>query len=145
MQFPITIGLHRSRFMDLGLLFVALLATVTALAFPQTTTIQFGICAVIWLAAGLAWRQLTPKFSAIRLERSGQVFVALNGKSEFLAAELLQGATVHPWMTIVKLKTEGTRAKVLISTVDSLNRQDFRRLRVFLCWQADFSAPNDDV
>ena len=143
MQFPITIGLHRSRFMDLGLLSVALLATVAALAFPQAATIRFGVCIVIWLAAGQVWRQLTPKFSAIRLERSGRVFVVLNGKSEFLAADILPGATVHPWMTIVKLKTEGTRAKALIATVDSLNRQDFRRLRVFLCWQAEFSAPND--
>ena len=71
MQFPITIGLHRSRFMDLCLLFVALLASVAALAFPQTTTIQFSVCAVIWVAAGLAWRLLRPRFSAIRLERSG--------------------------------------------------------------------------
>ena len=145
MQFPITIGLHRSRFMDLGLLFVALLASVAALAFPQTTTIQFSVRAVIWVAAGLAWQQLTPKFSAIRLERSGQVFVALNGKSEFLGAEILPGATVHPWMTVVKLKTEEACSKALIATVDSLNRQDFRRLRVFLRWQADFSAPNDDA
>lgn len=145
MQFPIMIGLHRSRFMDLGLLFVALLASVAALAFPQTTTIQFSVCAAIWVAAGLAWRELTPKFSAIRLERSGQVFVALNGKSEFLAAEILPGATVHLWMTVVKLKTEEAGSKALIATVDSLNRQDFRRLRVFLRWQAEFSAPNDDA
>ena len=145
MQFPITIGLHRSRFLDLGLLFVALLASVAALASPQATTIQFSVCAVIWVAAGLAWRELTPKFSAIRLERSGQVFVALYGKSDFLAAEILPGATVHPWMTVVKLKTEEARSKALIATVDSLNRQNFRRLRVFLRWQAEFSAPNDDA
>ena len=143
MQFPITIGLRRSRFMDFGLLFVALLASVAALAFPQTTIIQLGICAVTWVAAGLAWRQLTPKFSAIRLERSGLVFVALSGKSEFLAAEILPGATVHPWMTVVKLKTEEARSHALIVTVDSLNLQNFRRLRVFLRWQAEFSAPND--
>lgn len=145
MQFPITIGLHRSRFMDLGLLFVALLASVAALAFPQAITIQFSVFAVIWVAAGLAWRELTPKFSAIRLERSGQVFVVLYGKSKFLAAEILPGATVHPWMTVVKLKTEEARSKALIATVDSLNRQNFRRLRVFLRWQAEFSAPNDDA
>lgn len=145
MQFPITIGLRRSRFMDIGLLFVALLAGMAALAFPQTTTVQFGICAVIWVAAGLAWRQLTPKFSAIRLERSGLVFAALSGKSEFLAAEILPGATVHPWVTVVKLKTEEARSQVLIATVDSLNRQNFRRLRIFLRWQAEFSAPNDDA
>lgn len=48
-------------------------------------------------------------------------------------------------MTVVKLKTEEACSKALIATVDSLNRQDFRRLRVFLRWQADFSAPNDDA
>lgn len=145
MQFPITIGLHRSRLIDLGLLLVALLASVATLGFPQTTFIKFSVCAVIWITTGLAWQKLSPKFSAIRLERSGQVFIDRNGSSEFVAAKILPGATVHPWMTAVKLKTEDGCYNLLIATVDSLNQQDFRRLRVFLRWQADFSAPNDDA
>jgi len=143
-QFPITIGLHRSRLIDLCLLFVALLASLATLGFPQTvTSIKPGVFATIWIAAALAWWQLSPKIAVVRLERSGQVFIDRNGRSEFLPAKILPGATVHPWMTVVRLKTEDGCSSQLIATVDSLNQQDFRHLRVFLRWQADFSEPND--
>ena len=145
MQFPITIGLRRSRFLDTALLLVAFLASLAVLCLPQATVIQFVICAAIWIIAGLTWRHLTPSFSAIRLEHSGQVSVAIEDKTDFLPAEILPGATVHLWITVVKLKTENGRSRPLIATVDSLNKQNFRRLRVFLRWQAKLSSPSDDA
>lgn len=60
-------------------------------------------------------------------------------------AELMPGAIVHPWLTVVRLKTDGGRMCTLIATVDNLEREDFRRLRVFLRWQADFSVRGDDA
>lgn len=145
MQFPIIIGLHRSRFLDIGLGFIALLASGVTFAFPQTTTIQLLIITAIWTSAGIAWRQLSPKCSAIRLERNGQISVVHHGENEFSPAELLPSATVHPWLTVFRLKAESGDAFSLVATVDSLKRQDFRRLRVFLRWQADFNALNDDA
>lgn len=144
MQFPITIGLRRSHFLDVSLGFVTLFASLVALGFPQSLALRLFFCGVIWVLATLVWWQLSLKFVAIRLERGGQVLISCDG-GEFLAAELLQGATVHPWLTVVRFKTEDARVRRLIATVDSLNRQDFRRLRVFLRWQADFSGLNDDV
>jgi toxin CptA len=143
-QFPITIGLRRSRFIDGGLGLVTLLASLMVLGFPQPLVTQWLLGGVIWICAVLTGWQLTPKFVAIRLERDGQVFIA-HRDGEFLAAEMLPGATVHPWLTVLRLKTEENGACRLIATVDSLNRQDYRRLRVFLRWQADFSGLNDDV
>ena len=145
MQFPITIGLRRSRFLDTALLLVALLASLAVLCFPQATIIQLVICAAIWIIAGLTWCHLTPYFSAIRLEHSGQVSVAIDDKADFLPAEILPGATVHLWVTVAKLKTENGRSRLLIATVDSLNKQSFRRLRVFLRWQAKLSSLSDDA
>ena len=145
MQFPIIIGLHRSRFLDIGLGFIALLASGVIFAFPQTITIQLLIITAIWAAAGIAWRQLSLKCSAIRLERSGQISVAHHDQNEFSPAELLPSATVHPWLTVFRLKAVSGDTYTLVATVDSLKRQDFRRLRVFLRWQADFNALNDDA
>ncbi len=145
MQFPITIGLHRSRFLDLGFGFIALLASGVILTFPQSALFQLLIFTAIWVAAGIAWRQLSPKCSAIRLEHSGQISVVCHGTNDFLPAELLPDATVHPWLTVFRLKTESGDAFILFATVDSLKRQNFRRLRVFLRWQADFNALNDDA
>lgn len=91
MQFPITIGLRRSRFLDTALLLVAFLASLAVLCLPQATVIQFVICAAIWIIAGLTWRHLTPSFSAIRLEHSGQVSVAIEDKTDFFACRDITG------------------------------------------------------
>jgi toxin CptA len=144
-QFPITIGLHRSRFLDAALLLAAFSATAAALAFRQSPLVQLGLVVATWVLCGLAWWQVSPELSAIRLERDGQVSIRGIHESDFLATQLLPGATVHPWLTIIRLKADNGPCHTLIVTVDSLNRQDFRRLRVFLRWQADFSVPADDA
>jgi len=144
-QFPITIGLHRSRFLNAALFLVAFSATAAVLAFRQLPLVQLGLAAAIWILYGLARWQVLPKLSAIRLERAGQVSIRGIRQKDFLAARLLPGATVHPWLTVLRLKADNGPCHTLIVTVDSLSRQDFRRLRVFLRWQADFNVPDDDA
>jgi toxin CptA len=142
-QFPITIGLHRSCFLDASVLLVALLATGATFAFPRSTAIQASIFLVIWLLAGLAWRRLSPTLSAIRLERSGEILIASLAKNEFSLAKLLPGVTVHPRLTVFGLQLESGVTHTVIVAVDSLERSNFRRLRVFLRWQANLSAQDD--
>ena len=145
MQFPITIGLHRSRFIDLIVLLVALLASVAALYFPRSTPVLASILVLIWIIAGFSWWQLSPRLSAIRLERNGQILIAGHGQSEFISANLLPGATVHPWLTALGLRGEDGVVVTLIATVDSLKAEDFRRLRLFLRWRVELSAADDDA
>lgn len=145
MQLPITIGLHRSLLLDTFVGGCALLASAGVLFFPRATIVQTSILAFVWLVAILAWRQLRPKYSAIRLERDGQLSVSRPGEQEFSSANLLAGATVHAWLTVVRLKTGKGACTPLILAVDSVNPDDFRRLRVFLRWRVDFSASNDDA
>ena len=83
--------------------------------------------------------------SAIRLEASGQILVAPAGDGQFVEAALLPGATVHPWLTVVRLRTEAGQGILLIVVVDTIKPEDFRRLRVFLRWRADISAEAVDV
>ncbi len=145
MQFPITIGLHRSRFLGRALLFLALLVCGVTLAMPWPAAIRAGGIMLVPIVAHLAWQRLEPVLSAIRLEKSGQILVAVDGSAEFAEAELLAGATVHPWLTIVRLKTGDGRTHLMLAAVDAMNTEDFRRLRVFLRWRAEFSVPADDA
>ena len=145
MQFPITIGLRRSRFLDLFIFLSALSASGVLLFWPQVATTQLFALLAIWSLAAQAWRRLTPRISALRLERSGRIAVVSDAGAPFAAARLLPGATVHPWLTIIRLEMEDGQQCALIATVDSLHRDDFRRLRIFLRWQADFNASADDA
>jgi toxin CptA len=137
-QFPVILGLHRSRFLDIALLVGAMLPTAVVLASRQPIGVQGSLMLAIWMLAGLAWRRLSPKLSAIRLERTGHVFICNNDGNDFVAARLLPDAAVHPWLTVIRLRTDDGQRHTLIATVDSLNQQDFRRLRVFMRWQAEF-------
>jgi len=67
------------------------------------------------------------------------------GDGDFVPAQLLPGAAVHPWLTVLRLRNAAGRVCVLCLTVDSLKKEDFRRLRVFLRWRADFSGADDAV
>lgn len=145
MQFPVIVGLHRSRFLDIALLFGAMLSTVAVFASRQSPAIQAALVITIWIVFGLACRRLLPKLSTIRLERTGHVFISNNDGNVFVAAQLLPDAAVHPWLTVMRLRTDEGQRHTLIVTVDSLSQQDFRRLRVFLRWRAEFNAADSDA
>ncbi|WP_153146467.1 protein YgfX [Dechloromonas sp. H13] len=145
MQLPIEIGLHRSRFLGVALVSIALLAGLVILFLPWPALTRSGALFFIAVAAGLAWRRLEPALQALRLEQTGHILVAPAGHAEFIEAAPLPGATVHPWLTVVRLKTQDGRTHPLIVAVDSMKPEDFRRLRVFLRWRADFSVPAGDA
>jgi toxin CptA len=65
--------------------------------------------------------------------------MCLPGQSEFVALRLLPDATVHPWITVLRLRDERDKSHLLVVTRDMTNKSDFRRLRVFLRWRAKFS------
>ena len=145
MQLPITIGLHRSLFIAAFVVGCAMLGSLIVLVFPCPTLIQGGLLLALWSIALLAWRQVSPKFSAIRLERDGRLSLIHVTSREFTDAELLPEATVHPWLTVLRLKAEDGRVLPLLLSGDSLSADDFRRLRIFLRWRADFSGRADDA
>jgi len=137
-RFPITIGLHRSYFLDLVILLSAMLASVTALLWPLFS-MALPCLVLIVLLSILAFRGLDMPVLALRLERGGQISVLLNAESEYCPVELLPNATVHPWVTVLHLRFPGGKVKALVVTAGSLSAHDFRRLRVFLRWQAEFT------
>ena len=140
MQFPMTIGLHRSRFLDLALLIVLLLTISLLMAWPVAMVIRVGCLVLAVLAGWLAHRQLSPRLVAIRLERDGEIRIALSDQDEFRSVRALPGATVHPWLTVLGLQDEQGVRHTLLATGDMMQPDDFRRLRVFLRWRAKFNA-----
>lgn len=145
MQFPITIGLHRSRILDAMLLLVVVLAIVAILGFDCSAAVRAVLFFAIVVLAALAWRGLTPAISTIRLERNGAISITHPGENEFVSARPKPGATIHPWLTVIRLSTDDGCTATLIATLDSQNKADFRRLRMFMRWQASFSEPSDDA
>lgn len=143
MQFPIVIGLHRSRFLDAALGLLALSASLMLLFFPQSFWLRLGLLVLIWLVAITSWRAMTPPFHAIHLASSGQLSIQSHDMGDFVPVKLLPGATVHPLLTVFRLNTDDQRTHRVIVTVDSIKDENFRRLRVFLRWRADFGEPED--
>ena len=143
MQFPITIGLRRSRFLVLALVTTTIMAVCMVITMPWSIGVRAAICLFLAITALLAWRQLANLPSAIRLEQSGNILLAPTGTDRFIDASLLPGATVHPWLTVARLKTEAGPF-LLIVAVDTMKSEDFRRLRVFLRWRAEISVEAGD-
>ena len=140
MQFPINIGLHRSRILDGALLLLVGLVSAALLAWPAAIEIRLVNLSLAMGLGGLALWKLKPAFNRVRLDRSGLIAMCLPGQSEFVALRLLPGATVHPWITVLRLREGQGITHLLVVTRDTMSPADFRRLRVFLRWRAKFSA-----
>ena len=145
MQFPVVIGLRRSRISDVVILILAILGTLSIFYFSRTLLIQSGMLFVTWFFAFLAWINLAPFFPAIRLERNGHIFATSKEGVGFSQVTMQPYSLVHSWLTIVRLKTELGHIRTLVITGDSITNTEFRYLRMFLRWKAEFNAPGDDV
>jgi toxin CptA len=142
-QFPIIIGLRRSRFLAVGIALVLSAALLAVLQLPWTPVLK-GLLAAVLL--GLAWRAGSEVMCSrlqLRLDADGVLAIAGEG-GEFLPAALQPAATVHPWLTVFRIRIDGRQRRVFVLP-DSLNRQDFRRLRVWLKWRASYHAAAVDV
>jgi toxin CptA len=144
-QFPITIGLHRSRILDAALLIVSVLACGVILGFQCSPSVRTGLIIAVVVLTMRAWYSLAPTIRAIRLERTGDIFIARIGESEFELATPKPMATIHPWLTVIRLTTEDGQPVTLIATVNRKNSDNLRRLRMVIRWQTNFSGQNDDA
>lgn len=144
MQFPITIGLHRSFLLSicmLGFHGIALLAvlclswSVWCLALVAVLL----VCSSVW-----TWRQLEPPLQAVRLHGSGGVDCRLAGENCWQEAEIKPGATVHPLMLVLTME-RAERPYRLTLAYGSASADELRQLRLFLRWRAVSAVRDDDV
>lgn len=149
MQFPVTIGLRRSRMMPAavaGIFFCGLPAIVL---FPGGRLDQVVLGLFLLLTALLAWRQLArPLPASLRLQGDGQLLAAVTPDASGELLQLLPGMLIHPWLTVFRAKRPDGRVQAFCIAVDMLPAEDFRQLRVFLRWlprarpEGAFSAPD---
>jgi len=121
----------------LVLLWVLLIAISVFAPHPVLWRSLFALLATLLFAQ--AWWQLARLPSALRLYGDGRIEVA-DAAADFVLATCLPAATVHPWLCVLRLKIGEKKLSTVVLTVDSLDREDFRRLRVFLRWRLTAAA-----
>jgi toxin CptA len=144
-QFPITIGLHRSRFQRLVLFLFAVVTTAVITAYPRSTGIFTLFLVACWGLVFLANHRLTPRFKSIRLERDGRIAALRFNQLDPEPMRLLPGATIHPWLVAFRLASQDGKKYSILLTADTLQADEFRRLRVFLRWRAKISGSDGDA
>lgn len=138
MQFPISIGLRRSRLQVIFLGGLALLAAPICLVAPWPMSVQGALLVCVLMLAFLAIRRLSNPIQALLLSKEGRLSVRFRGKDEsYFPVTILPGVTVHPWLSVLRMQYEDHPLTLLI-TPGCLGAGDFRRLRVWLKWRAIF-------
>lgn len=147
MQLPITIELHRSRLQPRILALLLSVALIVVLFYPLPVPLRLIGATLLALGGGWMVRQLRAQVAALQLLADGSLGIRGTGWNhpEFVPARMLQGATVHPWLTVLRLEAQEGQPYRLLLTPDCLLPEDFRRLRVFLRWRSTVSASDAPV
>ncbi len=136
MQLPVVLTLHPSRQLAILLLLAhgGALAVVFAIVLP--IWIKLVLLAAITVSIGHILRRLHGLRRIARLTlRSDGLLEYVRGNDESGEARIHPHTTVTPLLTVLLLR-QGRRSEVLVVLPDALSREDFRRLRLWLRWQA---------
>ena len=136
MQLPISVKLRPSRNL------AVLLAATHAVALLVVSNLEFALwikLALLLLTAISAWNCRKYWRSARRIvllnlrDKGALTYLRINGEAG--DASIHRQSTVTPWLTVILLQsTTGLESLVLLP--DALNREDYRRLRIWLRWQS---------
>lgn len=141
MQFPITIELRRSSIYSL--LTCAVHGAAAACLFAVPLDWHWRAVALL-LIAGWLWSALrSSRFASLRLAvNEGLSVLEADGKR--VAAELLPGCTAFTWLVVLRFRTDGERkARALTLLPDQMSRDEFRKLRLWLRWNATAGKCDD--
>lgn len=113
---------------------VLVVASLPVLDFPLwelvALTLLLNLSYLLWREAGLRARDCCRSLSVL----GGDVELVLrNGKT--VRVQPCADTVVTPWLTVLQLRAEPTGARYrLVILPDSMDTEDFRRLRVWLKW-----------
>jgi len=133
-QFPIAIGLRRSRFLAVVLLLGHCLGLLGVCLPPWPFEAVVILSFAIVLLALVAWWRFRQREFELRLFADGRVEWRYCGESVFQPARIPRGVFVHPWLSVFALDTGG-RVSWHPVFPDSASPDDFRRLRLWLRWR----------
>ncbi|MGQ0522707.1 MAG: protein YgfX [Betaproteobacteria bacterium] len=84
---------------------------------------------------GPALLRAVSSITALELGEDGKLSIQTR-QGDWCAATLLESSFVGPYLTVLSLRTEKSRfAHHAVIMADSLNGEDFRKLRVWLRWR----------
>lgn len=139
MQFPIMVGLHRSRFMDVAIVLVHAVALAGVMATPWLPEWQMILSILVVLHALWSLRQAGLRVHALRLYADCQL--AMDDQESRHA--VLPGSYVHPWLTVFRFRDTGGVLRRIVVLPDSAAPDEARRLRVWLRWKVSANAGDD--
>lgn len=131
----LTLTLQPSRWLKravwalLGLAALAMMLAALPLWAQGCGLALLGLVAFRWRARG-----------ALRLQcqADGNLSLMLEGVA-WQPVALLSGSVVNPWLSVIRYRDEtSNKTGSLLILPDSLDEDDFRRLRVWLKWKAGF-------
>jgi toxin CptA len=131
-QFPVVIGLRRSRIVPAIAGATAALALAAIWAWsPGLPTAMAAALACLVLAT-LALRALRTGPVALMFLADGSLQVVEGPGESFHSVTVLPGGIAHPWVTVLHYRDSARQKRHVVVTVDSTGSDDFRRLRVLL-------------
>ena len=135
MQFPVFIGLRRSRFLAGSLCVMHGAAAGALLCLPWPLWLR-GVL-VIGLAVSL-WRTLRPaRIVSLRLDGNGGLECGLPDGTRLPATPLADTA-VFSWLVVLRLRVEGEKRTISVPLFpDHMSREEFRVLRLWLRWSVN--------
>lgn len=132
MQFPIFIGLHRSRVLLFLLFFIYFLAALGVLLVAWPLLLRLALVLVAGFLGISAWRRLRllPRYLALygdgRLELGEE-------EGRLRQVTLLPGAVLLPWLCVFHYEDEGV-VNTFTLLWDAADQENLRRLRLWLRW-----------
>lgn len=126
------VRIRPSRLQRWGLVVVALLALASIALAELPPPGRLAATLITGLVAWHAWRR--PEVVALRPNPDGGLEWRAAGQ-DWQAANLLPDTYVTPWLCVLAFRSEGKTRRLPLYP-DSLHPEDFRRLRVWLRWQA---------
>ncbi len=138
MQFPIAIALRRSRLLRVLTVVLHGLAAASLFVLPWPLSIR---CLLLAILAVSLWRQIfrTSRVVGLCLAASGELSCQLaSGEQVFVRVQ--PDSVVFSQLLVLRVRDgESGRLETLALLPDSMPSEQFRVLRLWLRWRADFS------
>ena len=142
---PVEATLTSSRLLAAALMSMHGLCALLVLLMPLGWALRLVLLTAFAASLAYHWlrdvlRRLPNSVHGLHVAADGTFSVRLR-QGDWEPAEVLGTSFVKPWLTVLNLKLEGRRFMLpVVLLPDALNREDFRRLRVWLRWSRDDSA-----
>ena len=126
---PLQLDIHSSRQLIIGLVIISFLVIVSVLFISFAYYFKFLFLLFFIFFAFLSCKDLNNKKRIIWKENNEWKLIEAGESQD---ASLLASSFVSQWLTVLNFKLENTKKKTVIVFSDSINKEQFRKLRVRL-------------